>query len=67
MDEVIMETFGDPGLTKIIQELRCARKELNGDEVDPDDDEDMTVEEMEREESRYIDRQNARDINRRFG
>ena len=36
------------------------------DEPDGDDYEEMTIGQMNREESRWIDRQNARDINRRI-
>ena len=45
----------------------CPRnQQCEAQEPDGDDYEDMTIEQMNREESRYIDRENAREINRRI-
>ena len=59
--------FGDPGLSRVIAELRAAREELREANEAAEEEDDMTVEEMGREESRYLDRQNARHINRKIG
>jgi hypothetical protein len=56
-----LEEFGDPGLTLITDQIRAAREELS------EANDKYEFEHPDAEESRYLDRQNAAQINRKLG
>ena len=57
MEDLIYE-FGDTGLERIIHELRAAQEELR---------EGLGLEPDAKSASQWIDRENARVINRKYG